>query len=223
MPDLSHAEIIEQDCEGKIGLELNGDELQLFLDQRKVRDEGRFRIVLSLVDPDRGVRPVDESLKRKPEKKTVPSKMDLVKTEKKAEEPPPEQETGRRTLPSKMDLVRIEHEDEEQPKYVIAPETGRIKRPSKLDLVRIEHRKQLSFFWRFKLTRPYPVYYPTKTLIRYYLKVPKTLWTMEDEEYEEDPFRKDDLWYTSPTDEQLEAMREIQRFLFERLSELWLD
>ena len=142
MPDFDHAEIIEQECGGKTGLELVGDELLLFLDQRKVRDKGEFRIVLSLVDPEQGVRPVDESLiNRKPEKKMMPTKMDLVQTEKKTEEPPTEQETGRRTIPSKMDLVRIEHEVEEVPKFVTDPVTGKQKRPSKMDLLTMKRKR----------------------------------------------------------------------------------
>ena len=209
MPDFDHAEILEQECGGKTALELNGDELLLFLDQRKVRDEGKFRIVLSLIDPEQGVQPVDESLKKEPEKKRMPTKMDLVKTEKKTEEPPAEQqETDRKILPSKMDLVRIEHEVEEQPKYVIDPVTGKKKLSSKMDLLTMKRKRLPDVRLIFKWTRPIPAFYPTKVLIRFKLKVPTTLWTIEDEEYYEDSFRGDAMWIVQPTDEEVRAQRD---------------
>ena len=209
MPDFDHAEILEQECGGKTELALVEDELLLFLDQRKVRDEGKFRIVLSLVDPDLGVQPIDESLRRKPEKKTMPTKMDLVKTEKKTEELPAEQETeGRRTLPSKMDLVRIEHEVEEQPEFTIDPVTGKKKRTSKMDLLTMKRKRLPDLRLLFHYTKPIPSFYPTKKLIYLYLKVPTTLWSMEDEEYDEELFRMDRPWFSMPTDEEVRAMRE---------------
>ena len=220
MPDFDHAEILEQECGGKTGLELNGDELLLFLDQRKVRDKGEFRIVLSLVDPDQGVQPVDESLvNRQPEKKIMPSKMDLVKTEKKAEEPPAEQDPNRRTLPSKMDLVRIEHEVEEQPEFVIDPVTGKKKRSSKMDLLTMKRKRLPDVRLLFKWTRPISSFYPTKKLIYLYLKVPKTIWSLEDEEYDEEVFRMDRPWFSMPTDEEVRAERESDTIQFLRLLE----
>ncbi len=209
MPDFSHAEILEQECGGNVELEQVGDELLLMLDQRKVRDEGKFRIVLSMFDPDLGVQPVDESLvNRKPEKKMMPTKMDMVRTEKKAGELPPEQETDRKTIPSKMDLVRIEHEVEELPVFVIDPVTGKKKRSSKMDLLTMKRKKLTDPFLVFKYTRPFPAFYPTKKLIFFMLKVPRTIWTTEDEEYYEDVFRKDRLWFVQPTDEEVRARRE---------------
>ena len=214
MPDFDHAEILEQECGGKTGLELNGDELLLFLDQRKVRDEGKFRIVLSLVDPDQGVQPVDESLvNRKPEKKMMPTKMDLVRTEEKTEEQPVEQETGRRTIPSKMDLVRIEREIEEQPEFVIDPVTGKKKRSSKMDLLTMKRKRLPDVRLLFKWTRPISSFYPTKKLIYLYLKVPKTMWSLEDEEYDEEVFRMDRTWFSMPTDEEVRAERERDTML----------
>ena len=215
MPDFDHAEIVEQECGGKTGLELVGDELLLFLDQRKVRDEGKFRIVLSLVDPDQGVRLIDESLlNRKPEKKMMPSKMDLVRTEEKNGELPAEQETGRKTLPSKMDLVRIEHEVEEQPEFVIDPVTGKKKRTSKMDLLTMKRKRLPNLRLLFHYTKPIPSFYPTKKLIYLYLKVPTTLWSMEDEEYDKELFRMDRPWFSMPTDEEVRAERERDTMLF---------
>ena len=212
MPDFSHAEILEQECGGKTELELDGDVLLLKLDQRKVRDKGEFHIVLSLIDPDQGVQLIDDSQVRKePEKKMMPTKMDLVKTEKKTEEPPPEQETGRKILPSKMDLVRIEHEVEEQPAFVIDPVTGKKKRPSKMDILTMKRKRLPNVHLLFKYTVPFSSFYPTKKLIFYKLKVPKTLWTIEDEEYEDyrvDSFRKDAPWFVQPTDEEVRAQRD---------------
>ena len=220
MPDFDHAEILEQECGGKTALELNGDELLLFLDQRKVRDKGKFRIVLSLVDPEQGVQLIDESqLNRKPKEKMMPTKMDLVKTEKKTEEPPAEQETGRRILPSKMDLVRIEHEDVEQPAFVLDPVTGRKKRPSKMDLLTMKRRKLPDAFLVFWWTRPVPSFYPTRKLIYLYLKVPKTIWSLEDEEYDEEVFRMDRPWFSMPTDEEVRAEREMDTMLLLNLLE----
>lgn len=222
MPDFSHAEILEQECGGKTELELDGDVLLLKLDQRKVRDEGNFRIRLSLVDPEQGVQPVDESLlNRKPEKKTMPTKMDLVKIEHKVEELPVVQEPGRRTLPSKMDLVRIEHDVEELPPFTLDPVTGKMRRTSKMDLITMKRKKLPDAFTIFLYTRPVSSYYPGKVLSMFFLKVPRTLWTIEDEEYYQDPFRMKTPWFVEPTDEEVRAKRAWENeMLLKRLRSL---
>lgn len=209
MPDFDHAKILEQECGGKTELELIDDELILRLDQRKVRDEGKFRIVLSLVDPDKGVQPVDESpVNREPEKKRLPSKMDMVTTAEKDEASPSEQETDRRILPSKMDLVRIGHEVEELPKYVTDPVTGKRKLSSKMDLLTMKRKRLPNIYRIFKFTRPTPSPYPTKLLVFKKLSIPRIMWTIEDEEYYQDSLRSDKLWIVQPTDEEVRAQRD---------------
>ena len=111
-------------------------------------------------------------------------------------------------MPSKMDLVRIKHEVEEQPEFTIDPVTGKKKRTSKMDLLTMKRKRLPDLRLLFHYTKPIPSFYPTKKLIYLYLKVPTTLWSMEDEEYDEELFRMDRPWFSMPTDEEVRAMRE---------------
>ena len=107
-----------------------------------------------------------------------------------------------------MDLVRIEHDVEEVPVFVIDPVTGKKKRTSKMDLITMKRKRLPNLRLLFKYTIPFPVSYPTRGLIFYKLRVPTKLWTIEDEEYYNDSFRRDSTWIVQPTDEEVRERRD---------------
>ena len=198
MPDFSHAEIMEQECGGKVELKLRGDELQLKLDQRKAGED--FRIVLQLFDPEQGVKPVDKSMAGN--KRTIPSKMDLVRIEK-PDDPAQHAASGEQTL-------------------VTDETTGIKKLPSKMDLVRIEKEKLPDSIWLFRSIVPRRSSYPTKSLIRRMLMVPQRMWRIEDEEYGKDWFNQDSPWVRQPPhilrkeaeEKDERAKQELEKLLF---------
>ena len=80
-----------------------------------------------------------------------------------------------------------------------------------MDLLTMKRKRLPDLRLIFKYTVPFSSFYPTKYLIFYKMKVPKTLWTIEDEEYEDyrvDSFRKDAPWFVQPTDEEVRAQRD---------------
>ena len=157
MPDFAYAYLREQACDGKVEMVVRDDELELKLDQRKAKDGGEFRIVLSLFDPEQGVRSVkqtdapDESVAAK-DKKPIPSKMDLI---------------------PKKEQTNQEQDAASNGKAVLTDQFGREKLPSMMDKITMQPKKRTDSRLIFRCIQPLHSFYPTKILIFYKMRIPK--------------------------------------------------
>jgi hypothetical protein len=155
-PDFAHAHLREQACDGKVELVVLDDGLELKFDQRKAKDGGEFRIVLSLFDPEQGVKPAEQTDAQNEtaaakDKKSIPSKMDLIPKEEQADQ---------------------EQDAASDGKAVSTDQFGREKLPSMMDKITMQPKKRTDSRLVFKCIQPLHSSYPTTDLINSMMKIP---------------------------------------------------